>query len=91
MVFGVLVVECGLLLELVLLRARAMPSLYSCLQGCVHTYCNAIAVWLMIVLVQSRHVPSDTISHIAVGYRVHADDVFIHHATGKNQAIHHMI
>jgi hypothetical protein len=36
MSFGVLTVDCGLLIELVLLIAGAIPSLYSCLQWFVH-------------------------------------------------------
>jgi hypothetical protein len=37
-VFGVLIVDCGLLLELVLLIAETMPPFDSCLQGFVHPY-----------------------------------------------------
>jgi hypothetical protein len=41
-VIGVLIVDCGLLLELVFLIAGAMPSHYSRLQGFVHPHFNAM-------------------------------------------------
>jgi len=45
-IFSVLIVDCGLLLELVLLIARTMPPLYSRLRGFVHPYFHTMATKL---------------------------------------------
>jgi hypothetical protein len=47
-VFGVLIVDYELLLEHVLLIARTMPSLYSRLQGFVHSDFDAMTPMIMI-------------------------------------------
>jgi len=75
-VFGVLIVDCGLLLELVLLIAGTMSSLYSRLQRLVHPFFDAMTTLLMIALSRSRHAtkhaPGDKVPCIPIGYRVHA-------------------
>jgi len=68
--------DCGLLLELVLLIAGTMSSLYSCLRGFVHPYFDTMTAKLMIALSlsphESNHAPGDNMLCIPVGYRVHA-------------------
>lgn len=50
MVFGVLIVHCGLLGQLVLLIAGTMPSVYSRLQGNLHLYFDTMTPLIMIEL-----------------------------------------
>jgi hypothetical protein len=49
-IFGVLIVNCGLLLKLVILIAGTMPCLYSCLRGLVHLYSDTMNTMLIIAL-----------------------------------------
>jgi hypothetical protein len=86
-----LIIDCRLLLELVLLIARAMPSLYRCLRGSIHPYFDAMTPMLMIAFSQSHSVPSDNMPCMPVGYHVHTGEVLKYCAPDNNQTIHRMI